>query len=218
MKKYIFPLFVGGLLLSSCGEETESKDKEQAEKSDKKKVENCIYSYNAAKSELNWTAYKFLNKTGVDGSFKTVNVKGGESAADVRSLISSLSFSIPINSLETNDQSRNKKIVDFFFGNLTNSDLLTGEVVSLNDDGKAIISIEMNDIKREVEGDYILNNETFTYQTEIDVMDWNASAGIENLNEECKDLHTDVQNNDTESKLWSDVTIAFKTTLDKTCD
>ena len=216
MKKYIYSLLVGSLFLTSCGE-GEDNQAITNDHSDKK-IENCIYTYNAAKSELNWTAYKFLNKTGVNGSFKTVNIDGSESSADPKSLISSLSFSIPVSSTETNDPSRNDKIIEFFFGKLTNTEVITGKVVKLGEDGVATLSIMMNEIEKEVQGQYILDKETFTFQTEINVEEWNASSGIESLNEACEELHTDVQNGDTESKLWSEVTISFKTELTKNCD
>jgi hypothetical protein len=76
----------------------------------------------------------------------------------------------------------------------------------------------MNDITNDVEGDYTLEDNVFTFNTEINVENWNAQAGINSLNEACKDLHTDVENGDTESKLWSEVTISFSTELTKKCD
>ena len=216
MKKYIYSTTVMLMFLTSCGGDQEKEA--IAEDKSEKTIENCIYSYNPAKTELNWTAYKFLNKTGVGGSFRTVNVDGLSSSADPKALIASLSFSIPVSSTETNDPSRNGKIIDFFFGSLANTQNLTGKVVELADDGTATLSIIMNDIEKEVQGQYILDKGVFSFQTEINVEEWNASAGIENLNEECKDLHTDVQNGDTESKLWSDVAISFKTELTRACD
>ncbi len=91
-------------------------------------------------------------------------------------------------------------------------------MVSLNENGKAVLRVTMNDITNDVEGDYTLEDNVFTFNTEINVENWNAQAGIISLNEACKDLHTDLENGDTESKLWSDVTISFSTELTKKCD
>lgn len=213
MKKKIVSLFTLGLLLASCGETEEASQIEE-----KVTVKNCLYSYNSAQSELTFTAYKFLSKVGVGGTFTTIEVDGPETAGDAKSLVEQLSFKIPIASLETNDPSRNKNIDSLFFGSLENTNYITGKVVSLNDNNKAILEITMNEITNEVEGTYSLLDNRFVFDTDIDVNNWEAQAGIEALNEECKDLHTDIQNGDTESKLWPDVTISFTTTIREVCD
>jgi hypothetical protein len=215
MKKYLYSTLVLGLLLVSCGE---TKTEEAQDKPEKTEIKNCLYAYNPASSKLDWTAYKFLRKAGVGGTFTEINVDAPETSGDAQSMIESLSFSIPISSTETQNDGRNKKIQEFFFGGLASTELISGKVVSLGDSGKAVLAITMNEITQEVEGDYTLDGATFTYNTEIDVNDWNAQAGLAALNEECKDLHTDYENGDTESKLWSDVTIAFSTTLSEICD
>lgn len=212
--KNIYVIGIGiSMLLASCG-----GSEEQTEQQNETIVENCIYTYNPALTKLDWTAYKFLRKAGVGGTFTTINVEGEKSSANPKSIIESLSFSIPVNSVETNDPGRNKKIDSLFFGKLNNTALLSGKVVSLGENGKAILLVTMNDISNEVEGDYTLVDNLFTFNTEIDVNKWNAQSGIESLNEACKDLHTDVENGDTESKLWSDVTISFSTELTKKCN
>ena len=216
MKRIILPFTMLGMLFFSCESDTTEESKE--EKDTSKKIENCLYSYNPANTKLDWTAYKFLNKTGVGGTFKEIKVDAPENTGDAKSMIEALSFSIPISSIETKDQGRNRKIQEFFFGGLASTEMLTGKVVSLGDDNQAVLEITMNEITQEVSGDYTLEGTTFTWNTEIDVNEWNAEAGLTALNEECKDLHTDHENGDTESKLWPDVTISFTTTLMERCD
>lgn len=217
MKKTI--LFSGlliGLLASSCGEEGSKDDKDTKIKV--QEVENCIYTFNPNKTELDWTAYKFLRKAGVSGTFTTFQVEGKKKGAVPKDIIESLSFSIPTSTVETNDVGRNKKIDSLFFDGLEKTAMITGNVVSLGDNGKATMNIKMNDIEKEVVGDYTLDDNKFTFNTEITVNDWNAEKQLEALNIACKDLHTDVENGDTESKLWPDVTISFSTELIKECD
>lgn len=216
MKKVV-RILAFGLLFTSCNSES-TEEVSQHEDKAPEKIENCIYTYNPAKTDLEWTAYKFLRKAGVGGTFKTINVKGDLSGADAAAIIKSLSFSIPIETTETNNPDRNKKIQEFFFGNLASTELIKGKVVALGENGTATLEITMNEIAQEVEGKYTLEDNVFTYQTEIDVNNWNAEAGLSALNDACKDLHTDIENGDTESKLWPDVTISFKTELTKTCD
>lgn len=215
MKRNWMVVLLSGVLFA-CGSEDTSTAEEQDQQ--EQVVQNCIYEYNPVQSQLDWTAYKFLSKAGVGGTFKEINVVGDLSGGDPRTIISSLSFSIPITSIETNDPSRNGKIQDFFFGSLADTELISGNVVSLGDDDSAVLAITMNGITQEVEGAYTLEDNVFTYNTEIDVLNWNAEAGLTALNKECEGLHTDIENGDTESKLWPDVTISFKTTLNKNCD
>jgi polyisoprenoid-binding protein YceI len=217
MKKTI--LFSGllfGLLATSCGEQTIA-DNEEA-KLKVKKIENCVYAFSAEKSTLDWTAYKFTRKAGVSGTFTQLQVEGQKNGAVPKDIIESLSFSIPTSTVETNNVDRNKKIDSLFFDGLEKTALITGKVVSLSDNGKATMMIKMNDIEKEVVGDYTLEDNKFSFKTEISVDDWNAQEQLKSLNIACKDLHTDVENGDTESKLWPDVSISFSTELIKQCD
>lgn len=210
--KFLF-IALAGLIFSSCAGETDTAI------ADVEKTETCLYSYSADNSELKFTAFKFLGKTGVGGSFTEINVKGGEENENPIKVIENLSFDIPISSLSTKDEGRDAKIAEFFFGEI-NTTSLTGKVVRLEEDRKvAMILITMNGISNEVRGDYTLSEEgVFTYAAEINVFDWQAEGGITRLNKECKDLHTDFEKGDTESKLWPDVEISFSTQLKKNCE
>jgi polyisoprenoid-binding protein YceI len=212
--KFLF-VALAGLMISSCAGEIESKDTAEI---DVKKAETCLYSYSAESSELKFTAYKFLGKTGVGGAFTEIKVEGGEENESDLKVIEELSFEIPVTSVSTNNEDRDGKIQEHFFGQI-NTATITGEVVSIEEGGKsAILMITMNGVSNEVRGDYTLSDGAFTYDTEINVFDWQAEKGIEKLNEVCKDLHTDYANGDTESKLWPDVTLSFTTQLKKNCN
>jgi hypothetical protein len=215
-KSILFTSLFFGLIATSCSE-NENKDDDNA-KVKVQEVQNCIYTFNNAKTELDWTAYKFTRKAGVGGTFTQLQVEGKKKGAIPKDIIESLSFSIPTSTVETNDVSRNKKIDSLFFDGLENTAMITGNVVSLGDDGKATMMIKMNEVEKEVSGDYTLEEGKFSFNTEINVNDWNAQEQIKALNMACKDLHTDVENGDTESKLWPDVTISFSTELTKECD
>jgi hypothetical protein len=212
MKKAI-AIIVGIFIFAACSSSNENDNQEN-----QVVVENCIYSYNSVTTKLDWTAYKFLRKAGVGGTFKTINVEGNLSGASPKAIIESLSFSIPVNSVETNDPGRNEKIANFFFGSLEGGELLSGKVVRLADDGMATLEIRMNGINKDVSGTYTLVDNIFNFSTDIDVLNWNAGLGIKKLNEACNDLHTDVENGDTESKLWPDVSIKLSIELTKKCD
>lgn len=217
MKKTIlFSSLLFGLFLTGCNEQ-ENKDEDGA-KVKVKEVENCIYTFNEANTKLDWTAYKFTRKAGVGGTFTKLQVDGKLKGAVPKEIIESLSFSIPTSTVETNDPSRNKKIDSLFFNNLENTDMITGKVLSLRDDGNATLAIKINDVEQEVIGEYTLEDNKFTYKTKINLNDWEAKEQLRTLNVACKDLHTDVENGETESVLWPDVAISFSTELSKKCD
>jgi len=210
--KFLF-IALAGLMISSCAEGTD--DTASADVDNK---ETCLYSYSAENSELKFTAYKFLGKTGVGGTFNEINVKGGEENESAIAVLESLSFEIPVSSIATKDEGRDEKIKEHFFGQI-NTPTLTGKVVRINEEANsATLIITMNEVSNEVRGKYTLNDGAFTFDTEINVNDWQANEGIVRLNEVCKDLHTDHANGDTESKLWPDVTLSFVTQLKKNCN
>lgn len=52
-------------------------------------------------------------------------------------MIEKLEFNIPVNSVNSNEASRDKKIDSLFFGAMNNTDMLVGKVVDLKEDGTA---------------------------------------------------------------------------------
>ena len=198
-------LFIG---LSSCGgDKTATEDATQQEK-------NCFYSYNSGSTVLEWTAFKFTEKTGVNGTFNKITIEGMEKSDDPKKMIESLAFSIETASVETQNEERNGKIVKLFFGSIA-TPMITGKVKSLSDNGKATIEIEMNKMKKDVVGQYTLEDGIFDFSATIDVLNWNAGNGITTLNTVCKELHTGA---DGKSKLWSEVDLSFTTELMSDCD
>jgi len=198
-------LFIG---LSSCGgDKTATEDATQQEK-------NCFYSYNSGSTVLEWTAFKFTEKTGVNGTFNKITIEGMEKSDDPKKMIESLTFSIETASVETQNEERNGKIVKLFFGSIA-TPMITGKVKSLSDNGKATIEIEMNKMKKDVVGQYTLEDGIFDFSATIDVLNWNAGNGITTLNTVCKELHTGA---DGKSKLWSEVDLSFTTELMSDCD
>lgn len=216
MKKSFLGLMALSTVLFSCS--GESKTEEVAVEQEEVKIENCYYSYDATSTEMNWTAYKFIRKAGVSGTFDVINVIGPEKSADLEGMIQKLKFEIPVNSVNSNEASRDKKIDSLFFGVMKNTTNIFGRVLALNEDGTADLEVTMNEQTQTVKGKYTLNGETFTFDAEIDLLNWKGEKAIASLNEACKDLHTDVVNGDTESKLWPDVTLSFSTVFSKDCE
>ena len=214
MKFQYATLFFASLLLFSCGESNQKSEKtEQTEQANQRAERICTYDYNPTATSIEWTAYKTTEMIGVDGAFDEFalsDTKAGNSAFEV---FQDASFIIPIASLNTQNPDRDEKIKTFFFETV-NTDTLAGRLVAFNEDGTATINIEMNEVQREVVAQIEEEENRLTLSTKIDVSAWNASSGIDALNEVCYDLHKGA---DGISKLWPDVSIKISTILDKTC-
>lgn len=193
-----------GLLVGCSGEEESVQEEKKP----------CFYEYNSGATTFEWTAFKFADKSGpVPGGFNEINVEF-EGSEDPKEVIESISFSIPTSSVETQNEDRNKKIAEFFFGTI-GTETIEGEFKELKPNGKAVVAIKMNGASVDVVGDYTLDGALFTFETTIDVSSWNALSGIKALNKVCEDLHRKAPGE--ESKLWSEVDLKLSTTLKSDC-
>src|SRR3989344_5934795 len=183
------------LMISSCGPS-------ETEKTDSEKEKTCTYTYDHQSSVMGWTAFKFIDRTEVPGTFTRIIVKDGGAMSDAKRLIQSLSFSIPIATIETQNPERDAKIAKYFFGT-TAIETITGNVK------------ELKDITKNVTGTYTLEDGDFALEATIDVADWNLLTGLQALDKACSSLHKDPNG---ASKVWSDVELSFKTTLHADCE
>lgn len=210
MKKTIF--LVAGMALVMGFTSCKGDSKAETEVVENAEPE-CFYSYNEGTTKFEWTAFKTSAKVGVAGGFNDIEVTS-EDSDDPMIVLKSLAFTMKTASVETNNEDRNGKVAKHFFETINTSEI-TGNVVDIKDDGKCIIKITMNDLSVDVSGDYTFVDNKFTFDSMIDVASWNGIPGITALNTICKDLHT---GEDGVSKLWSEVQLAFSTTLKSDCD
>ena len=209
MKKgIIWSLAIAGtLVFASCGDSEEVVVEETP-------LEICFYTYDSTATEFAWTSYKTTEKKPVGGTFNVIDITSDGSSDNPIALIESMKFSMKTASVETNNEERNGKIANLFFGTL-NTASIDGSVKKLKDNGKAVIEVSMNGVSADIEGDYTLVDGKFTFDTSVDVSIWNAILGIQTLNAECYDLHA---GDDGVSKLWTEVALSFSTQLISDCD
>lgn len=199
MKQFfkIIAVATGVLCLVACGgkgEQTAEKDK------------NITYSYAQENSVMEWTAFKFVSKAPVKGTFNKIIISSITEAKDIKTLAESFGFTIPVNSIETQDESRDAKIIQFFFGTISTEEL-TGRIVKLTDDGIAELEVTMNNITDIVSGKYEITDNYFSFKATMDIAKWNTDKAIAVLNENCKENHTE----NGVTKVWSEVDLAFTT-------
>lgn len=210
MLKYSSSVFIA-LIISSCGSDEKNEIKDTSEE-----AKGCFYSYNHTSSVLEWTAFKFTEKTGVKGTFNEIIVESAQASSDEPlNVLKGLKFKIPTSSVETQNEERNGKIAGIFFKTLL-TDTIQGSLKSIDSKkGTATIVLEMNGNTKDVPGKCSLKKGFFSFTSSIDVNDWNGSAAIKSLNTACKDLHTGT---DGKSVLWSTVDLSFTTELMSDCD
>ncbi|NME72181.1 YceI family protein [Flammeovirga aprica] len=203
---------IGALLISAIGCSSPSKSNESSSTtSNEKEVQSeAKYSYDPNGTVVSFTAFKTTDKVGVGGKFLKFDVtpKTAE-VSNAIDILPGLTFSIPVNSVETNDVGRNAKIVEHFFGTLLNNETIKGEVKSVSN-GKATVSLTMNDITKDVELVAKADKNVVVLKGSIDMATWNGLDAINALNKICYDLHKGA---DGQSKLWSDVELFVKAKL-----
>ena len=211
-------LFASALALAACG----SEGGNEASKTEKKEIKLaekvCNYSYNAESVTASWTAFKFTEKAGVGGKFDSVIVSTSGSVDSPEKMLGELKFEIPISSTNTNNPDRDMKIIEYFFGTLSNTEMISGNIVSAkgnNEEGTAMVNLSMNDKTFQQEVNYKIEGAQVSLMGTIDVGNWNGNDAIAALNKVCDDLH---KGEDGISKLWPTVDISIVALLDKSCN
>ncbi len=207
-----FAIFtLSAVFLASCGGEEATTDETTV--TEEPVVENCTYTYNPDETVLTWTAFKLTEKVAVSGTFDQINVTANDGASDMFATLTGATFSIPVSSLNSQDEVRDPKIKNSFFGIMSETDMLSGSIIALAEK-EGTVSITMNSISKEYTGEVKVDGEQITFLTTINLMDFDGQEAMDSLGVVCEAKHTGP---DGVNKLWTDVEIAVKTILTKTC-
>lgn len=180
--------------------------------------ENCELKYDPFKTKVKWMAFKFTERTGVEGTFDKIAVTQGSKSATIQDLAESIKFKIDINSINSNNIDRDTKIKNIFFLSMVDTKEITGEFRNIkinNELGKAELYLKMNNKENSTPVAFILKNgKELELKGKIDLLQWNAAKSVEALNKECEML---LKGKDEKSKLWNDVEVYMTTELIKIC-
>lgn len=209
-RKLFFGLAISVLMISCSTSETETNQQEEQVE----EVQICTYAYQAETTVINWTAFKTTAKKGVSGKFDKfdVLVPNDNNEFMIQSL-NSATVSIPVNSVNSDNPERDKKIDSLFFGAMDQTEIISVLVKSITEES-AVVEITMNGKSVDYDGQITVENETVKFHATINLDDFEAQPAVESLNTACKDLHT---GEDGVSKLWSEVDIDVETTLKQNC-
>lgn len=211
-------LFVSALALAACSSEGGKEEAKTENKEVKLAEEACSYSYNADGVAASWTAFKFTEKAAVGGKFDSVIVATVGAVDSPEKILVGLRFDIPVNTVNSNNPDRDKKIMDSFFGSMSETDMISGKITSMkgnNEIGTALVILKMNAIFYDQEVEYKIEGDQLTLMGTIDVGNWSGNDAIAALNKVCDDLH---KGEDGVSKLWPTVDISISAMLDKDCN
>ncbi len=206
MKRIITLLIVVFIGTTSCKQE--KKDPKPEAPAQVEAAEKFVVKPEA--TSVKWTAYKTTEKKGVGGEFTTLNFENKEGDTPQEAL-NNLSFSIPISSLITKDESRDAKLKEFFFGAMLDTEFLKGTIKYAND--AYVASITMNGVTNDLPLEVSITEERRVSMTgTMNLKDWDALGALESINKACFDLHKGA---DGVSKTWEDVAIEVSTFLRK---
>ncbi|NGY38015.1 hypothetical protein FQU23_010895 [Flavobacterium sp. XN-5] len=166
----------------------------------------ATYSIVNDSTKVSFTAYKTTDKVAVGGTFKEItfaNIGQGETALEA---LNGTKFSIPVSSLFTNDATgtRDPKILEFFFGVMKNTELISGEF-KVAADNTCSIDVLLNGKTANIPLQYTTNSDTsLSFDGVMNLENWDALAAVASINKACEALHTGP---DGVSKTWNEVAV-----------
>ena len=224
MKKLILSIATVALL-ASCGGETKTDEPQvEAPANDlaEAKVETpaepkvCKKGYDAESTTIGFGGFKTTEKKEVKGVFTEFIVDSTVIADTPEEIFANATISIPIESLDTKDVGRNGRLKDKYFGSMESTEFITGKVLGFDkDSSKVNLSLTLNAVSKDVALNYAVSGDTITFNGEINVLDFNASAAVEALNEACNALHKGA---DGVSKTWSEVNLYVSSVVKEACE
>lgn len=211
MKKIAFT-FASALLIvfTSCKEAKKGQESTNLEAtSDSTEMFSIVQD----STKVSFTAYKTTDKVPVGGKFEKINFTKTSSGDTAMDALNGTEFSIPVSSLFTNDATgtRDPKILEFFFGVMKNTELISGVFKVEND--KSSIDITLNGETQNIPLSYEKDGDTkITFNGIMELENWNALDAVASINKACDVLHT---GKDGISKTWSEVALQAEVLLQK---
>ncbi|WP_405396616.1 hypothetical protein [Maribacter sp. Asnod2-G09] len=211
MKK-IALTFASALLIvfASCKDAKKSEESKSVEATSEATE---MFSLVQDSTKVSFTAYKTTDKVPVGGMFKKINFTKTNSGATAMEALNGTEFSIPVSSLFTNDPTgtRDPKLLEFFFGVLKDTELISGIFKVDGDQGS--IDVTLNGETQNIPLAYEMNgDDKITFTGTMDLANWNAMDAVASINKACEILHT---GKDGVSKTWSEVAVKAEVLLTK---
>ncbi len=209
MKKVTYLVLALAILFAYNCKETKKESKEEV-----KEIVSEKFSLIQDSTKVSFTAYKTSEKLPVGGKFTKINITKSNSGTSALDAMDGTTFTIPISSLFTNDptETRDPKIIEFFFGALKNTTLISG-VFRVSDIEKCSIDVTLNGNTASIPLEYEkTSSNAYTFTGVMKLENWDALDAVASLNKACEALHT---GKDGVSKTWSEVAVQAEVLLQK---
>lgn len=172
----------------------------------------CQYDVTDQTAQVQWTAFKTPKKVGVKGLLPNSKFLASN-ASSLDKLLESVSFSVVGDQVDSKDQTRDKKLLHFFFKKFMNDAMMRGFFRSAKatdeNSGKLDALLYMNDSQGSIALDYEYKDSLLTLKGKLDVLEFGLNDALESINKACFKLH--------EGKTWSDVEVQIQIKVNKTC-
>ena len=216
--KYVAILIASGFLIS-CGRESATETVEGAtdDPSVTAPAPECAYTLGDNATNVYWTAYKHTGKIAVKGKMDSVVVTGTETASSPIDALTNANVTIYTASINSKDDIRDKKLREIYFGSMTNTKVISGNLLSWEGsgvEGTCTFNLAMNDTAQQVTGSYIVDDVTVQIRFTIEPSSWGVEDAIAKLGAACAEKHT---GEDGETVFWPDVDILIEVALNKEC-
>lgn len=212
MKKLIFSAAIAASLMSCGSGENNAKQEQTAEP-----TKECNLIYAPQSVTMEWTAFKTSEKIGVPGSFHEIKLLNTKEGKTVQEVFAEAIVELRLPSVFSNNDIRDPKIREFFFGNIEN-ERAKGQVIEIipmdEKSGKMIIKLGFNGLMENIEAKYFVNKGTMSVNFDLDINKFKGEKALGALNEECDDLHKGA---DGKSILWPDVNIVISAQTKEDC-
>lgn len=174
---------------------------------------SACYSYKENSIRVEWTGFKFTEKTAVKGALLKVETKTNPNPKSISEMLTSTSFVVDALSVDSGNVARDLNLKESFF-KLMKTTSINGKI-SAYDKNVAQVEINMNGIKK------IISFKTNTTETKvtatgsIDLLDFAMQNSLKKINEVCYELH---KGKDGVSKTWSTVDLNITAEISSVCN
>jgi polyisoprenoid-binding protein YceI len=156
--------------------------------------------------KLTWTAFKFTNRTALQGTFTDIQVTHPNApGGDLAGILDGVQFDINTNSVNTGMEFRDYNITHFLFSQILDGAHIQGSISASSYDrskNQCTIHLNMNGTVRDVTVPYTMEGKTLVLEGALNLADWGEQAPLDTLNSHVIAYHTGA---DGVNKLWSDV-------------
>jgi len=205
-KYLIYLLVVYGM--ASCNNSDKKLSNTDSYKSQVSKQQH--YTIDTSGISILWIAYKYTNRTGVSGSFKTYKFENKKASGTVENILKKSKLSIPTATVNSSNPIRDFKLNTYFFKAFNTSEI-RGTIIKVKE-SEGVIDLKMNRISKQIPFTYSIEKDTIRLFTNLNLNYWNADEALKTLNTECYELH---KGPDSISKLWPDVDVVIKIPVHK---